>query len=193
MPASAVKQRLADEMPDEMARADWRRSRAIENRAERRANLNRTEGAFVVGDARGQRRHQRVSRVGVGIIEHDIDAAIDLRRRAVIIYCQRIARHMDSAGDGQRRVKTIDRYRISISPIGQGADGRANRLLRPVEDQRRDLLNVGQVVFFQHFDQLAGADLIADLLRVDVADDLIRHADVGADDIKELAVGCAPP
>ena len=35
-------------------------------------------------------------------------------------------------------------------------------------------LHVGQVIFFQHFQQLARADLIADFLSVDIADDLVR-------------------
>ena len=56
------------------------------------------------------------------------------------------------------------------------------------EDQRRYVFDIGKVVLVEHLDELARADLIADLLRVDIADDLVGHADIGADNVEEFLI-----
>ena len=67
-------------MADEMTGADRCGTRAIEYRAERRANINRAESPFIIRDIRRQYRHQRIGGISVGVIQHDIDAAVDLGR-----------------------------------------------------------------------------------------------------------------
>ena len=175
-------------MADEVAGADGRGPAAVEDGAERGADVDGAECTFVVGDAGCQDGHQGIGGVSLGVVQDDVDAAVDLWGRAGVVDPQFISGDRERAGDGQGRVKAIDGDGVAVGAIGKGANRAADSLFRTVEDERRDRFDIGQVDFVEHFDQLAGADLIADFLGVDIADDLIGNTDVGADDIEEFAI-----
>ena len=73
---------------------------------------------------------------------------------------------------------------VAIVAVGQGGDALAHRALGALEDHVRQRLDVGEIEFLEKGQQLAAADLVADHLRVHVAQHLLGRAHVRAQELE---------
>ncbi len=80
---------------------------------------------------------------------------------------------------------------MGVDAVGEGADGLAQGAFGAGDDLVGEGVDALQPELVHHRQQRAAADVVAGGLGVEVADCLVREADVGADDFQQLVVRLA--
>src|SRR3954447_24312861 len=105
-------------MPDDVATTDRRRMLRVEDAAWRRAHMHGTEGAFIIWHLRRQGTLERVRRIGVCVVEHDIDAAPARRTRSCEVDPHLISALVDAYLDADGLFITVRIDGVFVDAVG---------------------------------------------------------------------------
>ena len=177
------------EVADDVPRRHRRRFDAVEDRTLRRGHMHRQECAVVVRHVRADRGLDREARVGVGVVEDDVDPPPRLRRRSGKVDVDVLVADGHRGADADRLIVAVGPRLGGPRAVREVADGVAHGAFRAVDDGVAEILDVGHVEFVEEGHQRFRADDIGGHLRVEVADGLARGAHVGPDHLQEKLIG----
>ena len=93
----------------------------------------------------------------------------------------------------KRLVDALDVDRSFVGPVGQGGDPVPDGPLALVTDRLGERCELLESVLVHEVEELAAADLVAGHVRHQVAEDLLRHPHVAANDVENRLVEAAGP
>jgi hypothetical protein len=185
--ASARYDDAGKQMTGQLSRAAGGRKARIENAAFGRRDGDGLIRSFVARRERIERAFHRVDRIGVGVVEDAVDAAIDLRRGAGVVDVHPVAGDRHGARDaGQVVVKSIGFQLRPIDAVGHRDNGAAHGGIGARVQHAAQLLQVDQPDVIEKFHDPPDADFICDHLRLEVAENLARDPDIGEQELRQL-------
>src|SRR5918998_762513 len=182
-----TRQEVADDVPG----AYRRRVEGVQDATLWRRDVYGAEAAVVVRHLGADRALHPEGSVRRGVVEDDVDAAVALGRRAIVVDVHLFSLDAERYGEPDLLVEAVGVSLVRVEAIGQGRYGFAHGALGAGADLIREGFDVAEVELLDHLEEPRAADVVARGLGVEVADDLERRPHVGADEAEEFLVWLA--
>ena len=178
-------------MTDDLAARHRRRIQRVENAPGWGADMDGAKAAMIVRHVGTYRRFDREARIGVRVVEDDVDAARALRRRTGEIDEDILVGDFDRAAHDNRLFESIAPRFVCPFAVRELANFRPHRRLGTANDLIGDAIDRLEREFIHHFQKRSPAGFIACGLGIKIADDFVRLAHVGANDLHQHAIRLA--
>ncbi len=175
-------------MADRAARVDRGRVERVDDGVLGCGHEDRIERAGIVGDGRRHDALDAEGGVSLRVAHRRIDAVDRRRRGAGIVDRDMIGVDGHRGMQVDRRVVAVDPHMALPGAARQLADRRHHAGAALVDDMAAELVEIVDAVLAHHVAEAPLADQVAADQRMDVALDLDRLADVGADDAHHALV-----
>src|SRR5688500_5445442 len=154
--------------------------------------MHRPETAFVVRHVGTNCRLDGETGVSMRVVEHYVNAAGALRRRAGEVDEDLVSLHLHLAANHNRFFETITPGFVAPFAAWQFSDFRAHCSFGTADDLVGDRVDAVELKFFHHFKKRTATGIVACGLGVEITDDFVRLSYIDTNNLHQYPIGLAP-